>query len=129
MKRNLALFVAFGAGQFGSAQPTRNADLDTKGTEIHGELNRALQGTAERNTTFQLDGDVFRNQLSGDIRILDFPDLNINFLAGFFCNFLIEYFVVLAFPTNDNARTRGEHGYAGAIGVALNDDLRNGGIL
>src|SRR5690606_29637627 len=76
LERHLAFAVPFGASDVRAAEATGAADPDALGTEVHGGLDGALHGAAERNPAFELDGHLFGDELSVEFRLADLDDVD-----------------------------------------------------
>ena len=115
------------ARQFRATQAARATNLDPFRAEILRRLQRFFHRAPERHPAFELQRDVFRDQLRLDLRRLDLDDVHIDFLAGHLAHLFLELVNFRAFAANDHARTRGENGDAATVRRALDQNPRHGG--
>src|SRR2546430_1135099 len=82
MQRDTTPVILLDASQFSAAQTAGTTNLDTFSSEILGGLQRFLHGATERDAAFELQGDVFGDELRISFRRLDLDDIDVDFLAG-----------------------------------------------
>src|SRR6266404_920451 len=121
--------VLFDARQFSSPKPPGAANLDPFRPEIFGGLQRLFHRTAERNTAFELQRNVFGDELGIRFGVFDFNNIDVNLLASHLAQFLLELVDLGAFASDDNPRAGGENGDATTIGGALDENLGHRGRL
>ena len=124
VERDFAFVITLGAGNFSATQTTGATDFDTKSTLVHRELHSALHCAAEGNTALKLGGDILGYELSVEVGILDFDDVDLHLLAaGEITDFLGEVLDFLATATNHDTRTGGVDCHSDAIPSALDHYL------
>ena len=79
-----------GPGDFRAAKTSADAGLDALGAQAHGAADALLHGAAEGDTLLQLLRDVLCHQLSGQIRLPDFHNVDVDGLADHGLNLLTE---------------------------------------
>ena len=78
LERHLALAVTLGAGDVRATKAAGDAQADAVGTELHGGLDGALHGAAERNAALELDGHLLGDELGIEFRLADFEDVELD---------------------------------------------------
>jgi len=63
----------------------------------------ASHGAAEGDTSFELQGHVFRDELGVDLRMLDLQDVHVDLLPGHLAQLLLEAIDLGAFAADDHA--------------------------
>src|SRR6185436_15716520 len=98
---------------------------DSFGPEIHRGLQRLFHGAAERYTAFQLQSDIFGDQLRIEFGRLDLENIDVDFFAGQLAQFFLELVDFSPFATNDNTWTGGQNGDTATGRGAFDQDARD----
>ncbi len=75
MKRDGALIILLGAGNFRTAETTTADDLAALGAHAHRRLHRTLHRAAESDTSLKLRGDVLGNKLRVRLSLTNLLDV------------------------------------------------------
>src|ERR1019366_7598002 len=129
VQRDAALALPLAAGDVGAAEAARALDADALGAEGHGHLDGLLHGAAEGDAALELEGDVLSHELRLDLGLLHFLDVEEDFLAGELRELVLDLLDLLALAADDNAGAGGVDLDADAVGRALDEDARHGGLL
>jgi hypothetical protein len=129
VQRHAAFAVPFGPGDFRAAETAAAVDPDALRAHAHGVLHRPLHGAAESNAALQLLGDDCRNQVRVDLRLAHFNDVEVHSLSVISPASCAQLLDVRALLADDHTRTRGVDRHAALLVRALDDDLRNAGLL
>jgi hypothetical protein len=78
VERDFAHLVHFASGDFRSVQSSCNHDLHAPAVHAKGSGHCLSHGAAVRNTLFELNGDVFRNELSIKLWLANFRNVDLN---------------------------------------------------
>src|SRR5690606_35275267 len=79
--RDAAFALPLAAGHICTCQTTADLDADALRTLAHGLTNRAFDGAAVTNAALKLTSDIFRDQVSVHIGLVDFGHFHFYFLA------------------------------------------------
>jgi hypothetical protein len=120
---NAAPVVLFDAGEFGATQAASTADFDAFSAKVLGCLQGFFHGAPEGNTAFELERDVFGDQLGIDFGMFDFNDVNVDLFAGHAAEFFLELVDFGAFAADNDAGASSKNSNAAAICGALDQDL------
>src|SRR5208283_3438328 len=129
VERNPALALPFAARDVGAAEAARALDLDALGSERHRHLDRLLHGPPEGDPALELEGDVFRDELGLDLGLLDLLDVEQDLLARQLDELGLDVLDLLSLAPDDDAGPGGVDLDADAVGRALDEDARHGGLL
>ena len=129
VQRHAALALPFAAGDVGAAEAARALDADAVGAERHGHLDRLLHGAAEGDAALELEGDVLGHELRLDLGLLDLLDVEEDLAAGQLGELGLDVLDLLALAADDDAGAGGVDLDADAVGGALDEDARHGGLL
>src|SRR5277367_6899311 len=129
VQRHPALALPLAASDVGAAKAARALDLDALGAERHGHLDRLLHCAAESDAALQLEGNVLGHELGLDLGLLDLLDVQEDLLAGQLHELGLDVLDLLALAADDDAGARGVDLDADAVGRALDEDARHGGLL
>src|SRR5262245_33357463 len=123
---NFSFAVPFRTRNLSAVQSTGATELDPLSAKIHCGLHGFLHRAPISNAAFNLQRDIFGNQLCVELRRLDFLDIDLHLLAvGHLGNFLRHLFDFRALPSDHNSRTRSMNGYANGIPCALDHNFRD----
>ena len=129
MQRNTSLLDRLGAGHLGAAHTAGNLNLDALGTHAHRRSDGRLHGAAERNAALELTGDVLADDDGIHLGTLHLEDVDLNLLAGELLELLLQLVDLLAALADDDARTGRRDRNRNQFQRALDDDLRDAGLL
>src|SRR5574344_165052 len=129
VERDLALLRPLDARDFGAVDAAGGMDLDSVHAHVHRDLLGALHRPLEGDAALELLRDRLGHELGVRVGIMDFLDVEIDFLARHVGEVLADLVDVLALAADDHARTGAEERDAHAVGVALDQDLRDAGAL
>jgi hypothetical protein len=82
--------VSLATSDFSSVHTTGNSYLDTFCTHAHAGLDRHLNRTTVRDTTFNLTANTIGYQARIQLRALNFKDVDLDILAGNLLQLLLE---------------------------------------
>ena len=107
MQRQLTLQIPFTARDFSAVQPAGNANLDAFAAEAQRRIDGLAHGAAESHALFELQRNRFRNQLSIELGLVNFLNVDENFALGLLRQRLLQLFDLGAFAADDDAGPRG----------------------
>src|SRR5204863_8369286 len=102
-------------------------NFDSFSAEVLGGLQSFFHRAPEGNAAFELDSDVFGNQLCIGFGRLDFDDVHVNFFAGHAAELFLEFVNFSAFAADNDAGAGGEDGNSAAAGGAFDANLGHRG--
>src|SRR5277367_2468770 len=129
VQRHPALALPLAASDVGAAEAARALDLDALGAERHGHLDGLLHGAAEGDAALELQGDVLGDELGLDLGLLDLLDVEQDLLARELHQLGLDVLNLLALAPDDDAGAGRVDLDADAVGRALDEDARDGGLL
>src|SRR5580704_14705947 len=107
MQRQTTLQVPLRTSNFVAVQAARYADLDPLAAEAQRGVHTLTHSPAEAHTLLQLEGDILAHQLSVELRLVHFEDVDEDFPRGALLNVGLELVDLGALAADDDARTRG----------------------
>ena len=82
MKRHAAFAVPLGPRYFRTSKSSGTVNFNTLCAKAKGRRNCLFHGSAEGDAAFQLECDIFRHQLSFQLRAPDLLNIDIHLLAS-----------------------------------------------
>ena len=108
MQRHSSFTIPFGSRHLGSPQPAATIDSDSLCTKLQSRGHTLFHRPSEGDAPFQLEGNVFSNELCINFWFTNFQDINDHFT---FCNVSFEFFLEFinfrTFLANDDAGAGG----------------------
>src|SRR3990170_2078872 len=95
--------MPFAAGDLGSVQPARNADLDSLATKAHGGIHGFADGPAKGNALLQLQRDGFRHQLRIQLGLVDLLNVQVHLAPGSLLQIGLQLVNLRALTPDDDA--------------------------
>ena len=129
LQRNGAFVIMLGTGNFGAADTAGAANLDPARAEAHGSANGKLHRSAERNSSFELAGNVFGNKLGVEVGRFDFGNVDGNGLAEHLFDFSAELFDFSAAAADDDTGFGAVDGHFHFRDGSFDFNLRNAGSV
>src|SRR4026208_619696 len=105
MQRHAAFAIPLCAGNFRAAQAASALHSYTFGAHTQSARDALLHGAAEGDTTLKLQSDIFRGQLSIQVRPAHFVDVDVGLAMGELGNFFLELFDFGALLADNDAGT------------------------
>src|SRR5690606_5758856 len=105
VQRNTTFAVPLGAGNFRAAKATGELHLDAAGAQTHSVLDRALHGTTEHHTALELAGNVLSDELSVQLGLANFLDVDVNRHAHHLGDVATQTINVFTLLADHDART------------------------
>src|SRR5262245_17340991 len=121
---NFSFAVPFRTRNLSAVQSTGATKLDPLSAKIHCSLNGLLHRAPISNATFNLQRDIFGDQLRIELRRLDFLYIDLHlFAVGHLGNFFRHLLDFRALASDHNSRTRCVNGHTNGIPSPLNHDF------
>lgn len=98
----MVFVLLFVVGDVGVIEMVGVLDMDVFGVEGYGYFNGFFYGVVECDMVFELESDVFSDELSFDFGFFYFLDVEEDFFVGEFGEFFFDFFDFLVFVVDDD---------------------------
>ena len=122
MQGRAPLFIFFGPGYFGAAQPTAYANLDAFGSGPHAALNGAFHGAPEIDPGFDLLSHLFAHDVGVQFGFPDLEDVDLDFFARQHFEFFFDQVHLFTAFADDDTGPAGMDGHGYTLHRTLDDD-------
>ena len=129
VQRHATFAIPFQARDLSAAETARAVDADALGAQTHGRLNGPLHGATERDAALELLGDRIGDQRGVDLGLAHLDDVDRHIGLGQLHHRLAQLLDIGALLADHHARTSRVDGDAALLVRALDDDLRDRGLL
>src|SRR5690625_2326484 len=110
------------ASDIAAAETTGNLQTDSFCPKAHRHLDRSFHRPTEGNTAFELQGHIFSNELSVELRSFDLLNIEKNLATGRFGQVFLDFLQLLPLPSDNNPGPGGQNLHTNTIRCALNQD-------
>src|SRR6202012_884405 len=102
---------------------------DALATETQSRINRLTHGATERNALLELESNALRDELSVELRLVDFQNVDEDFARRALLDVGLELVDLRALAADDDARTSGADDQAQLVARTLDLNGRDAGSL
>ena len=119
--------IVLGAGDFGAAETSGHAGLDTAGAGLRRATHRLLHGAAEGGALLELGGNAFGDELGVQVGVADLNDVDGDALADELFKIEAELLDIRTAAADHDTRTGAVDENADLRGASFDFDFRDAG--